>query len=63
MNYGSRILRLGVPDGQVVFDSGSSYTYFPQQAYSDLVASVSAFIHNLLESFSYSSFVALPLLY
>ncbi|KAG2664505.1 hypothetical protein I3843_16G081200 [Carya illinoinensis] len=40
MNYGSRILRLGVPDGQVVFDSGSSYTYFPQQAYSDLVASL-----------------------
>ncbi|XP_050257781.1 aspartyl protease APCB1 isoform X1 [Quercus robur] len=43
MNYGSRRLRLGVPDssvGPVIFDSGSSYTYFLQQAYSDLVASL-----------------------
>lgn len=43
MNYGSRRLRLGVPGssvGPVIFDSGSSYTYFLQQAYSDLVASL-----------------------
>jgi hypothetical protein len=44
MNYGSRLLKFGVADsraGRVVFDSGSSFTYFTQQAYSDLVASVS----------------------
>lgn len=43
MNYGSRLLKLGVTDrraGRVVFDSGSSFTYFTQQAYSDLVASL-----------------------
>ncbi|KAK4766085.1 hypothetical protein SAY87_007727 [Trapa incisa] len=44
MKYGSTSLRLGPRDGEVgrvVFDSGSSYTYFTKQAYSDLVASVS----------------------
>lgn len=58
MNYGSRRLRLGVPDssvGPVIFDSGSSYTYFLQQAYSDLVASVSVFIHSHLKNSGNSS--------
>ena len=58
MNYGSRRLRLGVPDssvGPVIFDSGSSYTYFLQQAYSDLVASVSVFIHSHLKNSRNSS--------
>lgn len=43
MNHGSRLLKLGVANSRaarVVFDSGSSYTYFTQQAYSDLVASL-----------------------
>lgn len=40
MSYGSKLLSLGVPDSRIVFDSGSSYTYFLQQAYSDLVASL-----------------------
>lgn len=44
MKYGSTPLSLGQQGGEVgrlVFDSGSSYTYFTKEAYSDLVASVS----------------------
>ncbi|GAU33215.1 hypothetical protein TSUD_144760 [Trifolium subterraneum] len=41
VNYGNR--RLGFEGhskvGKVVFDSGSSYTYFPKEAYQDLIAS------------------------
>jgi hypothetical protein len=62
MNYGSRLLKLGVTDSRaerVVFDSGSSFTYFTQQAYSDLVASVS--VHSLLESSRISYYMATPL--
>ncbi|KAM3703238.1 hypothetical protein ACB098_04G080500 [Castanea mollissima] len=43
MNYGSRRLRLGVPDSSVapvIIDSGSSYTFFKPPTYSDLVASL-----------------------
>ncbi|KAK9278806.1 hypothetical protein L1049_028385 [Liquidambar formosana] len=43
MSYGSRQLSLGGWNsrlGRVVFDTGSSYTYFTKQAYSDLVASL-----------------------
>ncbi|KAK8692683.1 hypothetical protein V6N13_070290 [Hibiscus sabdariffa] len=44
INYGSSSLGLGGKDGnigRVVFDSGSSYTYFTKQAYSELVSSIS----------------------
>ncbi|XP_059640684.1 aspartyl protease APCB1 [Cornus florida] len=43
MSYGNRQLNLGSLGnslGRVVFDSGSSYSYFMKQAYSDLVASL-----------------------
>uniref|UniRef100_A0A5B6Z5Z1 Putative aspartic proteinase Asp1 n=1 Tax=Davidia involucrata TaxID=16924 RepID=A0A5B6Z5Z1_DAVIN len=43
MSYGNKQLSLGSlgdGPGPVVFDSGSSYTYFTKQAYSDLVASL-----------------------
>lgn len=42
MNYGGKELRLG-RDGQgtVVFDSGSTYTYFTDQAYKALISMVS----------------------
>ncbi|KAK4799721.1 hypothetical protein SAY86_025086 [Trapa natans] len=43
MKYGSTSLSLGPLDGEVdrvVFDSGSSYTYFTKEAYSDLVLSL-----------------------
>ncbi|KAK8587175.1 hypothetical protein V6N13_086179 [Hibiscus sabdariffa] len=44
INYGSSSLSLGGQDrniGRVVFDSGSSYTYFTKQAYDELVSSLS----------------------
>ncbi|XWS48311.1 hypothetical protein CRYUN_Cryun13aG0064600 [Craigia yunnanensis] len=44
INYGSSSLSLGGQYsniGRVVFDSGSSYTYFTKQAYAELVASLS----------------------
>lgn len=40
VSYESRQMRIDGPDGMhrwVLFDSGSSYTYFPQEAYSDLL--------------------------
>ncbi|CAK8534170.1 unnamed protein product [Lathyrus sativus] len=42
MNYGNRLLSFEGHSkvGKVVFDSGSSYTYFPGEAYQDLVASL-----------------------
>ncbi|KAL6994873.1 hypothetical protein U1Q18_005010 [Sarracenia purpurea var. burkii] len=43
MSYGNRKLSFGgLDDGlrRVVFDSGSSYTYFTKQAYSDLVSTL-----------------------
>uniref|UniRef100_A0A803P6M2 Peptidase A1 domain-containing protein n=1 Tax=Cannabis sativa TaxID=3483 RepID=A0A803P6M2_CANSA len=43
INYGNRQLKLGSWSSraeQVVFDSGSSYTYFSKEPYSDLVASL-----------------------
>ncbi|KAJ9677046.1 hypothetical protein PVL29_022171 [Vitis rotundifolia] len=43
ISHGSRQLSLGRQDGRtgrVVFDSGSSYTYFPKESYYDLVASL-----------------------
>ncbi|KAJ9187297.1 hypothetical protein P3X46_002770 [Hevea brasiliensis] len=43
LNYGSSPLSLGGQDRRVrriVFDSGSSYTYFPKEAYSELVSSL-----------------------
>lgn len=46
LSWGSKQLTLdGMNNGagRVVFDSGSSYTYFPRLAYSDLVATVSSF--------------------
>ncbi|XP_052877493.1 aspartyl protease APCB1 isoform X4 [Gossypium arboreum] len=44
INYGSSSLSLGAKDSDkagVVFDSGSSYTYFTKQAYAELVSSLS----------------------
>lgn len=43
ISHGSRQLSLGRQDGRterVVFDTGSSYTYFPKEAYYALVASL-----------------------
>ncbi|KAI4347172.1 hypothetical protein L6164_008007 [Bauhinia variegata] len=42
LNYGNSPLSLGGRSkvGNMVFDSGSSYTYFPKEAYLDLVASL-----------------------
>ncbi|CAI0449596.1 unnamed protein product [Linum tenue] len=43
LSYGSRSLSLGGQDNRhrrVVFDSGSSFTYLPKDAYSELVASL-----------------------
>ncbi|XAR63898.1 Nepenthesin [Bertholletia excelsa] len=43
MSYGNKKLSLDGEDdalGHVVFDSGSSYTYFTKQTYSDLIASL-----------------------
>ncbi|KAK9106893.1 hypothetical protein Syun_022904 [Stephania yunnanensis] len=45
INYGK--LSLGPSDidrTQVVFDTGSSYTYFPKEAYSSLISSVESFL-------------------
>ncbi|XVE64063.1 hypothetical protein DITRI_Ditri07aG0071200 [Diplodiscus trichospermus] len=44
ISYGSSSLSLGEPDssmGRVVFDSGSSFTYFTKQAYAELLSEVS----------------------
>uniref|UniRef100_A0A6M2EEH5 Peptidase A1 domain-containing protein n=1 Tax=Populus davidiana TaxID=266767 RepID=A0A6M2EEH5_9ROSI len=43
LNYGSSPLSLGGMESRakhILFDSGSSYTYFPKEAYSELVASL-----------------------
>ncbi|KAG8369067.1 hypothetical protein BUALT_Bualt15G0111700 [Buddleja alternifolia] len=37
MSSGSKQIGLGNGQGHLVFDSGSSYSYFPEQAYKDLV--------------------------
>lgn len=45
MSYGGKDLSLDSPrggQGVVVFDSGSSYTYFSGRAYKDLVSIVSS---------------------
>lgn len=47
ISYGGKQISLGITGNglrRVVFDSGSSYTYFPKQAYNDLVANVSSSI-------------------
>lgn len=41
MSYGYGMLSLDGRVGKVLFDTGSSYTYFPNNAYSQLVKSVS----------------------
>lgn len=54
MNYGNAMLSLDGENGRVgkvLFDTGSSYTYFPNQAYSQLVTSVSNQIHKLISTF------------
>ncbi|MCL7031276.1 hypothetical protein MKW94_027258 [Papaver nudicaule] len=51
LSYGGRQLTLdesGNNGGKVVFDSGSSYTYFPNKAYSDLLASLEDAFHEEL---------------
>ena len=43
ISYGGKKISLAqsvVAAGRVIFDSGSSYTYFPKQAYADLILSV-----------------------
>ncbi|RDY03694.1 Aspartyl protease APCB1, partial [Mucuna pruriens] len=49
INYGNRPLRFDGQSkvGKVVFDSGSSYTYFTKEAYLDLVASVSFYLNEV----------------
>ncbi|OVA03963.1 HEAT [Macleaya cordata] len=49
MSYGGGQLSLGEPEkraGRVIFDSGSSYTYFTNKAYSDLIASLEDVSHE-----------------
>lgn len=42
ITYGGKGLSSGgINDEVVLFDSGSSYTYFPKRAYNELVAEVS----------------------
>lgn len=51
MSYGHRKLSFGGQDNglaRVVFDSGSSYTYFTKQAYSDFLVSVSILQTSLI---------------
>ncbi|XP_026407837.1 aspartyl protease APCB1-like isoform X1 [Papaver somniferum] len=51
LTYGGRQLSLdesGNNGGRVVFDSGSSYTYFPNKAYSGLIASLEDSFHEEL---------------
>ncbi|KAI3884574.1 hypothetical protein MKX03_028456 [Papaver bracteatum] len=51
LTYGGRQLSLdesGNNGGRVVFDSGSSYTYFPNKAYSGLIASLEYAFHEEL---------------
>ncbi|KAM6568382.1 hypothetical protein CsatB_016367 [Cannabis sativa] len=56
INYGNRQLKLGSWSSraeQVVFDSGSSYTYFSKEPYSDLVASLEDLsVVGLVQDFS-----------
>ncbi|KAM7278198.1 hypothetical protein ACFE04_005332 [Oxalis oulophora] len=40
MSYGSSQLSLGGQVNRAVFDTGSSYTYFPKEAYDELIASL-----------------------
>lgn len=45
ISYGNTKLSLnGLDNGHVIFDSGSSYTYFTKQAYADLVTTVSSYL-------------------
>lgn len=45
ISYGNNKLSLnGLDNGHVIFDSGSSYTYFTKQAYADLVTTVSSYV-------------------
>lgn len=49
LRYGSSSLNFGGQNsglGRIVFDSGSSYTYFSKQAYSNLVDSVSPVVSS-----------------
>lgn len=44
MSYGSRQIRLGnvgSRNGRLVIDTGSSYSYFTEEAYNDLLSRVS----------------------
>lgn len=52
ISYGDQQLNVGRKGGdvmQVVFDSGSSYTYFPNEAYASLVASLKYVSHRLVQ--------------
>lgn len=54
MSYGNGMLSLDGENGRVgkvIFDTGSSYTYFPNKAYSQLVTSVSIHILKLISLF------------
>ena len=44
---------------QVIFDSGSTYTYFPHEVYANLVAAVSVnfSINGITEQVNYSVFL------
>lgn len=52
MSYGNGMLSFDGRVGKVLFDTGSSYTYFPNKAYSQLVKSVSYHIMKPISTFS-----------
>lgn len=49
VHYGNSLLSVDGPGkaGKVIFDTGSSYTYFTKEAHLNLVASVSSYVHSL----------------
>jgi hypothetical protein len=59
VNHGDQKLNVQGKLTQVIFDSGSTYTYFPHEAYTNLVAavSVSFSIHGITEQVNYSVFL------
>lgn len=51
VSYGNGMLSSDGRVGKVLFDTGSSYTYFPNKAYSHLVKSVSYHIMKPINTF------------
>lgn len=54
IKYGPQQLKLGAGSrnvGQVVFDTGSSYTYFTNEVYTSLLTTVSSCYHQKVLTF------------